>query len=187
MNRFTTLIFAAVVLFATPHRMLAPVIEEETPTPLVPAKPKRQPANDTNPTRGFEGEWHRKDSQQMQTGMQSWVSILKIRKGSADTNRTTTFILNPETTWPNWPAPHNSASPVSITTKSHSTEMKAEGSNLQIIWSGSTLIDWSPKTIPANLFDMAEALKVTKVLYVLRGSELLSIWEGKTYTWTRVK
>ena len=87
-----------------------------------------------------------------------------------------------------FPAPYNAISPITTTTKARSNNLKLEGSNLRVFWPGYSLIDWSPKSIPRKYFEAsANFTKPYEILYILRGDEMISIYEGKTNTWHRLK
>jgi hypothetical protein len=183
-------------LLATAHQSPAPILEDQgNPAPAAAAtttKPKAAPvkrksggSSDSSSIRRFEGRWQASSSQTQASTSWKRVGTLVINNGSAQWSLEQTSTLAPGKTWSDIPAPYNAISPVYKKWTSRSTDLKPEGSNLRISWPGSTLVDWSPKKIPATTWKNTS--QPGSAIYLLSGDQLIQTNGKTTATWTRVK
>ena len=192
MRRLARIALATVLLGASAERLPAPISEEKpapTPSKIKEARPKHisNHATDANPVGQFEGTWQVTTTEQNQVYSATGRRVLVFKKGAVEASAENTATLLPGQLWTGWPAPYNSQSPVWTKTVARSTDLNVEGSNLRARWQGYRVSEWSPNTIPVQLFQTPDTSKPWEGLYILRGKELISIVEGKTRTWSRAR
>jgi hypothetical protein len=191
------LLFTFGLLVITAHRLPAPIQEESTPSPVAKVKPGpgESPANEalSEPelaaARRFDGAWQVTGVKTDAAGSSRWIATIVIENGRrAEWSRETTSILDNGKKWPQaWlPSPFNKISPIFERWVDESTDLKIEGSKLTIRWPPDRLADWSPKTIPARLFEKTKGSANT-VTYILNGDQLISTDGNVTATWYRIR
>lgn len=191
------LLFTFGLLVITSGQLPAPITEESTPAGVATTKPRpgESPATETLPelegysAPRFDGTWQISGVNTTSAGSNRWTATLVIENGrKAQWSRETTSILEHGKTWPRtWlPAPYNNISPIFERWVDESTDLKIEGAKLTIRWPRDQLADWSPKTIPARLFEKTKGGTNT-VTYLLKGDQLVSTDGEITATWHRIR
>ena len=188
----------AVLLLLTAQQLPAPISEVqatpgETTAPAkskaAPTKRKSEEVSETNSARRLDGTWRWTYSWKAGAGntFNATGTLVIQHGGSAELTSEYTSTLGPGATWPGYPAPYNSISPVYTKVLAKSVVMKPEGSNLRIQWAAAKLADWAPKTIPYGVVTGGHVNQPKSILYIPSGNSILATDGKTTATWTRAR
>jgi hypothetical protein len=188
MKRTVVLFLSVPLLLITAHRLPAPIVEEEKPTPAPKGstEPKSKPAKSqgaealsgSSSARRFDGTWKGTFVNKTAEADYNESYTLIIRDGkTADSAREATWVLHSPRGWSDLPEAYRHLSPLSCKTANHSDHLVADASDLMIRFSGPPrLIDWVPKTLPLGevqkLAGMDKSTNLTIAL-TLNGDELV--------------